>query len=150
LLGATTASGCPAGEHCSTYNPFDAMFPRSPMLGNECRAYCEDGRCAQRGPMPYACLPNNECYPGVFNVPCNSSEECIRGLSCESFDDPEIFGRIHSYKMCTMRCDVDADCQAHSFAADGICLNPALQDSPADAGVLSRAQAVAAGICVLP
>jgi hypothetical protein len=138
---------CPDGELCSNKDAFHAGGFRFEEQGPECRKSCDfpDGRCEARGEVAFSCLPVGECHPGVFGIPCRDEEECVRGLSCEPFDDEELVARVGSRSVCTIRCTTDSDCRGHPFVASDVatCLNPALRDSDTEA---SRPP----GICIFP
>jgi hypothetical protein len=138
---------CAEGEICSSKDAYHVGRDRTELEGPECRLPCdpEGERCARRGEMPFSCLPFGECHAGVFGISCSRSDECARGLSCESFDDEELLSRIGSSALCTVRCTTDSDCLRHPFVANDLatCLNPALPDSPAEDGVPP-------GVCIFP
>jgi len=101
------------GEICSQWGPTGVRTNRG-----ECRTPCNaDGSCDPRGGLPHTCLANGEggCFPGEQGLPCQSSSECLSGLTCLDVPgEPEL--GIGAGRICTRPCspdgspDADAEC----------------------------------------
>jgi hypothetical protein len=128
---------CPAGKHCSWYNPIDGpnsvvVTPDEPT--GECRHNCSpDGTCPKVAGLPHVCLGQGAggCYPAEFGVSCESLKPlapCVGELVCEELASPE--PRNGAKAICTLPCAPDptngddtgdAACQAHPLTANGFC-----------------------------
>jgi hypothetical protein len=131
----SSAEDCPQdlGPHnCSNYFPLNPDAGRARELGNECHRRCDDDTpCPTRGGVPYVCLPNNECYPGSFGVPCRNPGpgECIGKLSCECVEDCTPSVTESSRLICTMACKTAEECEKYNLTAG---YNPIRGDSCRD------------------
>jgi hypothetical protein len=102
---------CAGGLTCAR-NPIDAV------QGN-CMPPCDAaGRCAARGGIPHVCLPFPKglhvCYPGYFELPCASDDQCLPGLSCRPLG-PE------RPSICTNLCATDDDCLKNRWTKKATC-----------------------------
>jgi hypothetical protein len=146
---AQHGADCPTGQECFSYDPY-AQFAF--QVHGECRTPCDaDLHCADRGGLPHVCLDGGMggCYPGNFGLPCVSSEECLRPLTCESANPSE--------SICTVACASDSDCAAvpattpGAYCAHGLCRLLALSGAPCDhnaACASGRCMNAPAGTCV--
>jgi hypothetical protein len=128
---------CNADHHCTTPEAFRgspcskdsdclggltcARLTGDPADGGNCVTPCDaSGKCAPRGGVPHTCLsfPGGKglrgCYPGYFELPCTSDDQCLPGLSCRQVapDRPSI---------CTSLCASDDDCTRIRWSKKGTC-----------------------------
>ncbi len=102
------------GSDCPPETPLCTRFsPSQRDQGKaECRPRCHDGKCDPRAGVPHVCLEEwgGGCYPGTFGLPCKSSSECLRPLTCESITQ-DGFEFLPSPMICTRACTSNEDCR---------------------------------------
>jgi hypothetical protein len=116
---AFRGSSCDKDSDCGGGNLLCVRQSEDPSVQGNCLPPCDAaGKCAPRGGIPHTCLPfargAKACYPGFFELPCTSDDQCLPGLSCRAVaaDKPSI---------CTTLCASDDDCARNRWSKTATC-----------------------------
>jgi hypothetical protein len=134
-VAATSFSGAPCliDDHCA--EGLRCYFSTPYEAGNfgQCRPPCGDqNQCPVRGGIAHTCFirgAERSCYPGRFGLPCQRSEECIAGMTCQAVPPEQRFAGVDAgvppagdARICTVACQTDADCDANPWTTgSGYC-----------------------------
>jgi hypothetical protein len=128
-------SVCEKDDDCKARNAKEICNRFDPKAARgTCLQPCGDGgSCGQRGGINHTCLPSGMpqpvCFPGYFGLPCADDSNCVGDLTCSQAIGAQ-------YKVCTLPCQVDADCTKGRWVGPaswcsplGTCQAPLANDS---------------------